>query len=296
MTMSNAISVNSKSDRAFGIINFVLLAAFVLAALYPFIYVLSASISHGDEVASGRVVLFPRDITFAAFNQVFSDMEFWVTYGNTLFYTFAGVAVSLAFVVPGAYALSKSRLRGRRFFNLMIAFTMWFHAGMIPFFLNMRDLGLLDSRFGYLIGFACSAFNIILLRNYFEAISPAFEEAAKLEGASDWQIFYKIFVPLSKPAIITVGLFFAVFRWNGYFWAMILLKDETKIPLQVYLKKIVVEQNFDDVVAAVSLDAAYSLETMIYAIIVSSVVPMLLFYPYIQKYFNKGALLGGVKE
>lgn len=294
--MSNAISVNSKSDRAFGIVNFILLAIFVLAALYPFIYVLSASMSHGDAVATGSVVLFPKDITFGAFTQIFSDKQFWVTYANTLFYTFAGVAVSLAFVVPGAYALSKRRLRGRRFFNLMIAFTMWFHAGMIPFFLNMRDLGLLDSRFGYLLGFACSAFNIILLRNYFEAISPAFEEAAKLEGASDWEIFYKIFVPLSKPAIITVGLFFAVFRWNGYFWAMILLKEESKIPLQVYLKKIVVEQNFDDVVSHTALNAAYSLETMIYAIIVCSVVPMLLFYPYIQKYFNKGALLGGVKE
>ena len=216
--MSNRISVSSSSDRVFGIINFTLLAIFVLAALYPFVYVLSASISNGTDVSAGRVVFFPINITFAAFYEVFKDGEFWLTYANTFFYTFAGVAMSLAFVVPGAYALSKTRLRGRKFFNLMIAFTMWFHAGMIPFFLNMRDLGLLDSRFGYLIGFACSAFNVILLRNYFEAISPAFEEAAKLEGASDWQIFWQIFVPLSKPAIITVGLFFAVFRWNGYFW------------------------------------------------------------------------------
>lgn len=293
--MSNKISASSSGDRAFGFINFTLLAVFTLACLYPFIYVLSASMSHGDEVSAGRVFLFPRHITFEAFEVVFKDMEFWITYGNTLFYTIAGVAVSLAFVVPGAYALSKPRLRGRKYLNLMIAFTMWFHAGMIPFFLNMRDLGLLDSRFGYLIGFACNAFNVILLRNYFESISPAFEEAAKLEGASDWHIFWKIFVPLSKPAIITVGLFFAVFRWNGYFWAMILLKDETKIPLQVYLKKVIVEQNFDDVVSQTAVNASYSLETMIYAIIVCSLVPMLLFYPYIQKYFNKGAMLGGVK-
>lgn len=292
----NKINNNSSGDRAFGIINVLLLGVFVVAALYPFIYVLSASISHGNEVSAGRVFLFPRDITFSAFSIVFKDTTFWMTYANTLFYTFAGVAMSLAIVVPGAYALSKSRLRGRKFFNIAIAFTLWFHAGMIPFFLNMRDLGLLDSRLGYLIGFACNAFNVILLRNYFEAISPAFEEAAKLEGASDWQVFWRIFVPLSKPAIITVGLFFAVFRWNGYFWAMILLKDETKIPLQVYLKKIIVEQNFDDVVSAVAMNSSYSLETMIYAIIVASTVPMLLLYPYIQKYFNKGALLGGVKE
>ncbi len=294
--MSNKISVSSSSDRAFGIINFVLVALFVVAALYPFVYVLSASMSHGDEVSAGRVVFFPINITFAAFYEVFKDGEFWLTYANTLFYTFAGVAMSLAFVVPGAYALSKPRLRGRKFFNIAIAFTMWFNAGMIPFFLNMRDLGLLDSRFGYLIGFACNAFNVILLRNYFESISPAFEEAAKLEGASDWHIFWNIFIPLSKPAIITVGLFFAVFRWNGYFWAMILLKDETKIPLQVFLKKIIVEQNFDDVVSQTAVNASYSLETMIYAVIVCSTVPMLILYPYIQKYFNKGALLGGVKE
>ena len=175
-----SISVNSKGDRAFGLMNAILLGAFVVAALYPFIYVLSASMSHGDAVAAGEVVLFPKQLTFDAFREVFGDGEFWMTYANTLFYTFGGVAMSLAFVVPGAYALSKQRLRGRKFFNIAIAFTMWFHAGMIPFFLNMRDLGFLDSRFGYLIGFACNASNVILLRNYFEAVSPAFEEAAKL--------------------------------------------------------------------------------------------------------------------
>jgi putative aldouronate transport system permease protein len=225
-----------------------------------------------------------------------SEPAFWNSYKNTFIYTIGGTLMSLAFIIPGAYALSRPQLYGRRFWNLMVAFTMWFHAGMIPFFLNMRDLGLLDSYFGIIIGFAVSGFNIILLRNFFEGIPQSFEEAARMDGANEFQVLWKVYMPLSKPAIATVTLFCIVSRWNGFFWAMVLLQDTGKIPLQVYLRQVIADLSDDEEFANSLLSAAYSFETVSAAIIVCSIIPILLIYPFLQKYFSKGILLGGVKE
>ena len=222
----------STRDRLFGAVNWVLLGLFAASTAYPFIYILAVSLSSGAAVTANRVFLFPVDLTVAAFGRVVTDELFWRSYANTLFYTVFGTITSLAFIIPGAYALSKQRLRGRRIIGFFLAFTMWFQAGMIPFFLNMRDLGLLDSRIGILVGFAVNAFNVILMRNYFESISPSFEEAARMDGANDFQVLWKVFLPLSKPAIATITLLCAITRWNGYFWSMVLLRDEAKIPLQ----------------------------------------------------------------
>jgi putative aldouronate transport system permease protein len=204
--------------------------------------------------------------------------------------------MSLLFIIPGAYALSRPNLMGRRFFNLFIAFTMWFNAGLIPFFLNMRDLGLLDSMFGIILAFAVNAFNIILLRNFFEAIPQSFEEAARMDGANDFQVLWKVFVPLSKPAIATVTLFCIVSRWNGFFWAMVLLQSEEKIPLQVFLRHTIANLSDNDEFAILQTAAGFSAETVTAAIIVCSIIPVLIVYPFIQKYFEKGIMLGGVKE
>jgi len=192
--------------------------------------------------------------------------------------------------------LSRKRLYGRRFWNLMVAFTMWFHEGMIPFFLNMRDLGLLDSYFGIIIGFAVNGFNIILLRNFFEGIPQSFEEAARMDGANEFQVLWKVYMPLSKPAIATVTLFCIVSRWNGFFWAMILLQSRDKIPLQVYLRQVITELSDDEEFASSLLDSLYSFETVSAAIIICSIIPILIIYPFLQKYLSKGIMLGGVKE
>jgi putative aldouronate transport system permease protein len=221
---------------------------------------------------------------------------FWTSYGNTFIYTFGGTLMSLLLIVPGAYALSRPQLIGRRFWNLFVAFTMWFNAGLIPFFLNMRDLGLLDSYFGIIIAFAVNGFNIILLRNFFESIPKSFEEAARMDGANEFQVLWKVFIPLSKPALATITLFCIVSRWNGYFWAMVLLRSEDKIPLQVYLRQTIIELTADDEFAVTLLNADYSFETVSAAIMICSIIPVLLIYPFVQKYFNKGILLGGVKE
>lgn len=286
----------SHGDRAFVWLNIVLIGIFTISTLYPFIYIAALSLSTGFEARAGNVVLTPVGFTTAAYAKVLSEPLFWSSYLNTFIYTVGGTLMSLAFIVPGAYALSRQRLYGRRFWNLMVAFTMWFHAGMIPFFLNMRDLGLLDSYFGIIIGFAVNGFNIILLRNFFEGVPDSFEEAARMDGANEFQILWRVYVPLAKPAIATISLFCIVSRWNGFFWAMVLLQDESKIPLQVYLRKVIVELSDDDEFASSLLSASYSLETVSAAIIVCSIIPVLLIYPFLQKYFNKGILLGGVKE
>ena len=204
--------------------------------------------------------------------------------------------MSLLIIVPGAYALSRPQLKGRRFWNLFIAFTLWFNAGLIPFFLNMRDLNLLDSYFGIIIAFAVNAFNIILLRNFFESLPQSFEEAARMDGANDFQILWKVFVPLSKPAIATITLFCIVARWNGFFWAMILLQSEEKIPLQVFLRHTIATLSDDQEFTATLTSQPYGPESVTAAIIVCSIIPVLIVYPFIQKYFEKGILLGGVKE
>jgi len=286
----------SRGDKFFAVVVSVLIGMFTIATLYPFIYIAAVSFSSGFAAQAGKVVLAPIQVTTEAYKYILVQPEFWISYRNTFIYTIGGTIMSLLFIIPGAYALSRPQLFGRRFFNLFIAFTMWFNAGLIPFYLNMRDLSLLDSMFGIILAFAINAFNIILLRNFFEAIPESFEEAARMDGANDFQVLWKVFIPLSKPAIATITLFCIVSRWNGFFWAMVLLKSEEKIPLQVFLRHTLANLSDNDEFAITQLDAAYSAETVTAAIIVCSIIPVLLVYPWIQKYFEKGILLGGVKE
>ncbi len=290
------MNLYSRGDKLFVYVNMALIALFTLSTLYPFIYITAVSFSDGSAASAGTVVYRPIATTISAYKYVMSEPLFWTSYVNTFIYTFGGTFVSLLIIIPGAYALSRPQLIGRRFFNLFVAFTMWFNAGLIPFFLNMRDLGLMDSYFGLIIAFACNAFNIILLRNFFEAIPESFEEAARMDGANEFQVLWKVFIPLSKPAIATIILFCMVARWNGFFWAMIVLKDEQKIPLQVYLRQVIATLKDDEEFGLQVLNFSYSVETVTAAIMVCSIIPVLIFYPFIQKYFNKGIMLGGVKE
>ena len=239
--------------------------------------------------------LWPVEATFAAYEYVLSDRKFWVAYGNTLFYALFGTLTSLLVMVPGAFALSRTRLRGRRLIGFMIAFTLWFHAGLIPFFLNVRDLGLLDTRIGIVVAFACNAFNVILLRNYFEAVPASFEEAARIDGASDFQLLRTVFIPLARPAIVTVALLCLVTRWNGYFWAMVLLRTEEKIRSGLpeahhrrHEQRRHLRQLADDDGILVRDDHGGHHGRLD--------PPIAIVFPYVQKYFDKGITLGGIKE
>lgn len=290
------MEIYSRKEKVFGIINNSLLILFAISVLYPFVYILSSSVSSGYAVTTGKVLLFPKEFTLDAYRELLKDTKLWIAYANTFFYTIFGVIVSMFFSVTGAYALSKKRLLFRKQANMFIAFTMWFNAGMIPIYLNFRDLHLLNSRLGIIFGFACTAFNIILLRNYFEGVPAAIEEAARIDGVNEFQLLTKIYLPLSKPALTTVALYYGIARWNGYFWSMVLLRDESKVPLQVYLKKKIVESVISEDSLVAAANANFSPETLIYATIILSIIPVILIYPYIQKFFNKGVMVGGVKE
>ncbi|RAU91861.1 carbohydrate ABC transporter permease [Paenibacillus sp. YN15] len=285
----------SKGEQIFSVCNHIVLALLALGAVYPFLYVLSASISSGDAVITGKVVLWPVELTLAAYRQVLNESSLWMAYANTIFYTVAGTAVNVAFTIFGAYPLSKKRLLGRGAIGFFIAFTMLFSAGMIPFYLNLRDLGLLNTRTAIIFAFAITTFNVIILRSFFQTIPEDLEEAAKVDGASDAQILWKVVLPLSKPSLAAISLFYAVSRWNGYFWAMVILQDERKIPLQVLLNKLVVNMKPTEDMMTTTDVAAFSQETVIYATIVLSVLPIVAVYPFIQKYFVKGVMIGSVK-
>ena len=289
------------SELIFKILSYTLLTVFALCCLYPFVYAVSASISGRHAVEYGEVVLYPKDVQFAAFNQMFNDNMFWNAYSNTLFLTIYGTIWALGVAILGAYALSKKRLLFRTFFNFFLVFTMWFAAGIVPQYLNylatksvFNSAGITDDKWLVVIAMGMAAMNIILLRNAFEGVPSEIEEAAIVDGATEFQVLSKVFIPMSKSTIATVALFFAISRWNGYFWARQMITNKNEHPLQVFIR-LQLEQYTDSEFMA-GWDKPYASDSVIYALIVCSIVPILIIYPFIQKYFAKGVNVGGVKE
>jgi ABC-type sugar transport system, permease component len=243
----------------------------------------------------GEVILLPKNITMEAYGIVFKTRTIWVAYLNTIFYTVFGTAVNMLLTILGAYALSKKKLPGRRFLNLFVMLTMWIHPGVIPTYLNFLELRLLDTRASILIGFAINVFNFVLLRTFFESVPDSMEEVAKIDGANDMQILWSVYIPLSVSAIATITLFYAVGRWNSYFWAMILFRSDSKVPLQVLLKKLVVDVTKTASEGAGDIGRSSVRETVIYSTMVVSMLPMIIIYPFIQKFFVKGIMVGAIK-
>lgn len=289
------MSKKSYGNRIFNSINYIIMLIFVFITLYPIWYILIASLSSSSQVLSGNVMWWFKDFTLDTYKTVFNTKNIWTSYGNTIFYSLVGTALSMVITALGAYSLSKKRIEFRRSLMLFILVSMWFAPGMMPTYLNFSDLGLLDTRIGVLLCGAVSAFNFVLLRTFFESVPQSLEEAAKLDGASDFKTFYMVFIPLSIPALMTITLYYFVGRWNSYFWSMIMLSDETKIPLQVLLKKLVVEMSALNSEKGSVDYTVMSRETMIYAMMVIAVLPMLVIYPFVEKFFVKGIMLGSVK-
>ncbi len=284
-----------RSEIIFKILSYVLLTAFALCCLYPFIFILSNSLSSKDAVDSSAIWLLPDGLHFEAYMEVFEDKYFWLSYCNSFFVTMYGTLVSMLVGICGAYALSKSRLVFGRGFNFMLVFTMWFNAGLIPTYLNFKAFHV-DNIYMFIIALGFNAFNIILLRNYFSSVPSEIEEAATIDGATEFQILLRVYVPMSKSSIVTVAMFYAVARWNGYLWAQMLLTSEN-YPLTVYIRieveKIISQAEADSAILS-SLD--YSLYALRYAFIVCSIIPIIVIYPKLQKYFAAGVNVGGVKE
>lgn len=282
----------NRSEKVFKVCAYVLVIAFAAVTLYPIIYAFSVSISGRVAYESGTIQLWPKDVTFQAYNMVLHSKGFWIAYANTLFYTVLGTAWSMFISLTGAYALQKSKLKFRRQWNFLLVFTMWFSAGMIPMFLNYKEMHV-DNRWGIVIAFGIQAYNIILLRNYFSSIPKEIEEAAIIDGANDFQMLTQIYIPMSKASIATVTLFYAIGRWNGYYWSRMLLSDPYQQPLQVYLRQQI--ENYQKIYDESAVVLPYSADSLAYAIIICSIIPVLIIYPYIQKYFAKGVNMGGVK-
>ncbi len=289
------------SELVFKIISYTLLTVFALSCLYPFVYAVSASISGRQAVEYGSIVLFPKEVQFDAFARMFGDNMFWNAYSNTLFLTLYGTLWSMLTAILGAYALSKKRLLFRKFFNFFLVFTMWFSAGIVPRYLNylatkdiFNAVGIMDDKWLVVIAMGMAAMNIILLRNAFEGVPSEIEEAAIVDGASEFQVLSQVYIPMSKLTIATVALFFAISRWNGYFWARQMISNSNEHPLQVFIR-LRLEQYTDPETMA-GWNEAFASDSVIYALIVCSIVPILIIYPFIQKYFAKGVNVGGVKE
>ncbi|GEM02357.1 putative aldouronate transport system permease protein [Halolactibacillus halophilus] len=282
----------NRSEKIFKVLSYLLVGAFGIIALYPVVYAFSASISGKIAYETGQIVLFPKDINFEVYSLLYEDKGFWLSYINTLFYTFFGTAWSMFISITGAYALAKKKLLFRRHFNFLVVFTMWFVAGMIPQYLNYTSMGVAN-RWGIVVAFGIQAYNIILLRNTFEGIPTEIEEAAIVDGVKEFQLLSRIYIPMSKAGIATVTLFYATTRWNGYFWSRILLTDPKELPVQVYMRILI--ENYQAMFDDMPVNLSYASDSYVYAILVCSIVPVLLIYPQIQKYFAKGANLGGVK-
>ncbi|MBR3359138.1 MAG: carbohydrate ABC transporter permease [Solobacterium sp.] len=289
------------SELIFKILSYTMLTVFALCCLYPFVYAISASISGRTAVEYGSVVLFPKDIQFDAFKRMFNDNMFWNSYSNTLFLTLFGTLWSMLVAILGAYALSKKRLLFRTFFNFFLVFTMWFSAGIVPQYLNylatkdvFNSMGIMDDKWLVVIAMGMAAMNIILLRNAFEGVPSEIEEAAIVDGATELQVLKQVYLPMSKSTIATVALFFGISRWNGYFWARQMISNQNEHPLQVFIR-LRLEQ-FTDPEAMAGWNESYASDSVIYALIICSIVPILIIYPFIQKYFAKGVNVGGVKE
>ncbi len=294
-------------ERLFMTIIYASLTLLVLISLYPVIYVLSASFSSADAISSGSVILWPVKFSAKAYDYVFHYKDIWIGYGNSLFYTIVGTAINLAATLPCAYALSRRDMPGRGFIMVLFLITNYFSGGMIPAYMNLYDLGLLNTRWSLLLPGMVSVFNLIVARTYFASSIPwELHEAAFIDGCNDAKTFVKIILPLSKPIIGVQVLYYAVAHWNSYFQAMIYLEDRNLMPLQVFLREILAEGEFS--AAALQSGGSFSIEEMSamiqqtetatvvkYAMIVVSTLPIMILFPLVQKYFEKGIMIGAVK-
>ena len=293
--MKNKIRVGI-DEKIFDIVNYTLLTIFAIMFLYPIIYVFSAAISNPYLVEIGAVTFLPKGLSLSSIKAAMNLEGIWLAYWNSIIITVFGTIVNMFFTVSGAYVLSKPDLKFKKFWMFLVIITMWFDPGMIPKYLNFRDLGMINSYTGIILGFAINTFNVIILKSFFEAVPRSLEESARIDGASQFQIMTKIYLPLSGSALTTVSLFYAVSRWNGYFWTMVLLIDDKKAPLQVFLKKLIIEKDMaGEASQMITMESLTSPQTVIYAVIALSLIPILTIYPFIQKFFKKGVTLGAVK-
>ena len=285
-------------DKLFYAACYLITALFMLAVLYPLVYILSASFSSADAITSGRMWLYPVDFSLVGYRYILKYDAIWLGYRNTLFYTFAGTLINVAMTMTCAYGLSRRGMRGRRFFTMLFTFTMIFSGGMIPNYLLMKDLRLLNTVWCMLLPGAISAYNLIVAKTFIENSIPGdLLEAARIDGCSDVRFFFSIVLPLSKAILAVLLLMYAAAHWNAYFNAFLYLTDKKLYPLQIFLRQILVQSNMSaDMLDPEAMAQMQTLQQILkYAVIVVSTAPMLCLYPFVQKYFRQGVMIGSIK-
>ncbi|AIQ51497.1 carbohydrate ABC transporter permease [Paenibacillus sp. FSL R7-0331] len=288
---------NGLKNKAFDWIINTALILLVIVTLYPLLYVTFASFSESSQLVANKGFLFkPLGFSLEAYKSVFSNPGIIKGYGNTLFILVVGVTLNLFLTAVAAYVLSRRNVMWNNLFTFLIIFTMFFHGGLIPLYLIVKNVGLIDSLWATIVPFAVSTFNLIIMRTSFSAIPESLEESAKIDGANHLTILFRIILPLSKPVIAVMILYYAVEKWNAWFYASIFLKDRNLFPLQLVLREILIANSTDNMsTGASSADQFMIGETIKYATIIVATVPILVVYPFVQKYFEKGVMIGAVK-
>ena len=299
--MANKKRTRIRDDVGFNIVNYTILTVILLIVAYPLIYIVSASFSSTAAVMANRVWLWPVEPSLKGYEAVFNNKDILTGFGNSIFYTLAGTFVNLVVTLAAAYPLSRRDLRPRNFIMLVFSFTMFFAGGMIPSYLLVSNLGLLNTRWSVILPGALNVYNMIIARQFFASNIPTeLLEASQLDGCSDFKFIFRVVVPLSGAIVAVLGLFFAVGHWNAYFSALLYIGDRKKYPLQVFLREILIQNTIDaSMTGSVSIEdevVKQGLEDLLkYSLIIVASVPVLIIYPFVQKYFVKGVMIGSLK-
>ena len=295
----------SRSDRVFNFVNGAILFVLTLVMLYPLYFVLIASFSEPNAVVKGQVMFVPKGFQLTAYRNVLKEASVWIGYRNTILYTVLGTLYNLALTIPAAYVLSKRNLPGRNVLMGYFFLTMYFSGGMIPTYIQIKNLNLLNTPWVLIVGAGVNCWNLIVTRQYFtNTIPEELYESADIDGASDLRAFVRIALPLAAPIIAVMALFYAVGHWNSYYSALLYVRKSDYFPLQLVLRNILISNEMalanvmlegDTEAVAAAAQKAYMAEAMKYALIFIASAPMLCVYPFVQKYFVKGVMIGSVK-
>ncbi|NGP45559.1 carbohydrate ABC transporter permease [Bacillaceae bacterium SIJ1] len=288
----------AKSDKLFVVMNYILLTIVLIVIMYPLLFVVSASFSNPQYVIAGEMWLWPKGFNVDSYQKVFQNEDIINGFVNTVKYTVAGTFLNVLMTIFAAYPLSRRDLRGRGFIMAFIVFTMFFSGGLIPTYLLIKNLGMLDTFWVMIIPNAVAVWNIIIMRTFFQSIPHELQESATMDGCGNLRILRSIVLPLSLPVIAVMVLFYAVGHWNSYFQALIYLQDQENFPLQLILRQILIQNQTDDMIQTTTesfLQQQLSVEGLKYAVLIVANLPMLMLYPFLQKYFVKGVMIGSLK-
>lgn len=289
----------SKEDKLFNIVNYIILTVILIVVMYPLIYIISASFSSTDAVVTGKVKLFPVDFSLLGYKAVFNTNQIWIGYRNSLMYAVLGTLVNITVTIMAAYPLSRKDFKARNILMGIFVFTMLFNGGLIPTYIVVNKCGMIDSIFAMIIPNAMTVWNMIIARTYFQNNIPLeIQEAASIDGCSDMTFIIKVVLPLSKPIIAVLGLFYAVSHWNSFFNALIYLQTDDLYPLQIILRNILIQNEVDPSMMKdlQNFENQQGLKELLkYSLIIVASLPVLIIYPFVQKYFIRGIMVGSIK-